>query len=80
MLGRVEFVRALGTAEPVMAHCLSRKVSVGFDDFCTSALLSPAITSGVPLPEHSGDTPRSSNAELAKRVLDRLPKIAKKIT
>lgn len=79
-LGRTEFVRALGTSDPVTAGRLSRKVSVEFDKTCAEALLSLARTSPEPSPPEHDEIPQLTNAELAKRVLDGLPGIIAKIT
>lgn len=79
-LGRTEFVRALGTADPVMAGRLSRQVSVEFDKICAEALRSLARTSAEPSSPEQNETPQLTNAELAKRVLDGLPGIIAKIT
>jgi integrase len=79
-LGRAEFVKALGTADPVLAKRLSPKVSVEFDNACAEALLSLAKSSAEPQTSSINETPSPTNAELAKRVLDSLPGVIAKIT
>lgn len=80
LLGRTEFVRALGTADPAMAARLSRQVSVEFDRICSEALLNLDKSSAEPLLDERTETPQPTNAEVARRVLDGLPGIVAKIT
>lgn len=79
-LGRVEFVQALGTADPKEAARLARAVSVKFDDECEAILakfakeLSGALEGTTPV------SPSLSDADIATSVFDSLPGIIRTMT
>lgn len=73
ILGKTEFVQALGTADPTEAARLSRRVSVQFDDACAEALHKVENASPVPpVIQAEGGDPRT-DSEAAEAVIARLP-------
>lgn len=80
VLGRTEFVQALGTSDPVEAARLSRRVSVEFDDACAEAL---AKAGGSPLlsPEKQGNEPTTTrHSDVASDVIASLPEVIRTVT
>lgn len=80
ILGRSEFVQALGTADPAEAARLARRASVEFDIVCDEALAKATQSAtAVPNPDIEACIP-PSDLEAARAVIDSLPDIIRKIT
>lgn len=80
ILGKSEFVKALGTADPKEAARLARKVSVRFDDECDAALASLARNASMPSARPAEGCATPSDSDVAKSVIDRLPGIIRTVT
>lgn len=75
VLGKVEFVQALGTADRREAGKLARQVSVNFDNIYEEALLGLARSTAQPSDIMDERKVSRTDENLAKSVLDRLPGI-----
>mgnify|MGYP000312207714 CR=1 FL=1 len=80
VIGKTEFVKALGTADRTEAARLARQVSVKFDNECETALRTLAESPAEPLLPTDEETPHPTNADVAQRVLSRLPGIIRTAT
>ena len=80
MLGKTEFVKALGTADRMEAARLARQVSVRFDNECDTALRTIAESSAEPSKPMDEKTPHPTNSDITKSVLSRLPGIIRMAT
>jgi len=80
VIGKMEFVKALGTADRTEAARLARQVSVRFDNECEIALRTLAETPAEPSESTDEKTPPASNADVTQSVLARLPGIIRTAT
>jgi integrase len=80
LLGRSEFVKALGTADPKEAARLARAVAVAFDQACEDALRKAAHSVSEAVATVGGESVRRTDREVAKGVLDSLPGIMRAVT
>lgn len=80
IIGKSEFVKALGTADPAEAARLSRQVGVKFDAACADALLRLVKTAPETSPPPNRPEDIANDKDVAKRVLDGLPEIIARIT
>lgn len=80
VLGKVEFVKALGTADRREAEKLARQVNVHFDNICEEALLTLAKSTAQPSAPKTEGNVSPTDENLAKSVLDRLPGIIRTVT
>jgi integrase len=80
VIGRTEFVKALGTADRTEAARLARQVSVKFDNECESALRTIAETPAEAFEPTDEKTPHLSNSDVTQSVLSRLPGIIRMAT
>ena len=80
LLGRSEFVQALGTADPKEAARLARAVAVAFDKACEDALRKAAHSVAEAAATVEGESVRRTDREVAKGVLDSLPGIMRAVT
>jgi len=80
ILGKVEFVKALGTADRREAEKLARLVNVKFDNSCEEVLRSLAKTPAEPSGAADDSTSHQSDEEVTKTVLERLPSIIRTMT
>jgi integrase len=80
ILGKTEFVKALGTADPKEAAKLARQVNVIFDNECEQTLFTLVKTTAEPFEERGGTREPLTDGDVAKRVLDGLPGIIRKAT
>lgn len=80
ILGKVEFVKALGTADRREAEKLARVVNVKFDNLCEESLRS-LVREPAELSKTADDpVPRHSDEEVTRSVLARLPGIIRTMT
>lgn len=80
ILGKVEFVKALGTADRREAEKLARVVNVNFDNICEQSLRSLARTPAEPSNTADAPVPHQTDEEVTRGVLARLPGIIRTMT
>jgi len=80
ILGRTEFVQALGTADPAEAARLVHRVSVQFDDKCAEAIAKAAESASAAPKEKNDISGPDSHSESAVAVLALLPGVMRTIT
>lgn len=80
ILGKVEFVKALGTADRREAEKLARLVNVKFDNICEESLISLAREPAEPSKTADDPVPPQSDEEATRSVLARLPGIIRTMT
>lgn len=80
LLGRTEFVQALGTADRSDAIKLAHKVSVQFDEACARALTAPSEGPATPPPAQSATHPSSYLTGRSESVVAALPALIRQLT
>lgn len=80
ILGKVEFVKALGTADRREAEKLARVVNVKFDNICEESLRSLVREPAEPSNTADDPVPHQSDEEVTRSVLARLPGIIRTMT
>jgi integrase len=80
LLGRSEFVQALGTADPKEAARLARIVAVAFDKACDDAVQEATQKISEAASTVRQETGEPTDRDVAKSVLDSLPGIIRTVT
>lgn len=79
ILGRTEFVKALGTSDPAEAATRARRVAVEFDDVCAAAMAKPPERALASIPDQPQPFPFTSAPDDSAAILASLPELMKTI-
>ena len=80
IIGRSEFVQALGTADPKEAARIARAVAVAFDKACEDAMRKATHRASETAESGTMESVARTDREVAKGVLDSLPAIMRTVT